>query len=51
MKSWERDLLAHLVYLVISNAERPVSEDEVRDELRRELTQSRERDVITPGQG
>jgi hypothetical protein len=51
MKSWERDLLDHLVYLVISNAERPVSEDEVRDELRRELTQSRERDAITPGQG
>jgi len=50
MKPWERDLLDHLVYLVINNAERPMSEDEVRDELQRELAQSRDRDAITPGQ-
>jgi hypothetical protein len=37
MKSWENDLLDHLVFLVIQNAESPSSEDEVRDELKREL--------------
>jgi hypothetical protein len=51
MKPWERDLLDHLVFLVINNAERPMSEDEVRDELKRELTRPRDRDAITPGQG
>ena len=37
MKSWENDLLDHLVFLVIQNAESPPSEEEVRDELKREL--------------
>jgi hypothetical protein len=50
MKPWERDLLDHLVYLVINNAERPISEDEVRDELKRELSRPRDRDAITPEQ-
>jgi hypothetical protein len=50
MKTWERDLLDHLVYLVINNAERPLSEDEVRDELKRELSRPRDRDAITPEQ-
>jgi hypothetical protein len=51
MKPWERDLLDHLVFLVMSNTEKPMSEDEVRDELQRELTRPRDRDAITPGQG
>ena len=37
MKPWERDLLDHLVLLVLRNAERQKSEDEVRAELRREF--------------
>jgi hypothetical protein len=37
MKTWKRDLLDHLVLLVVRNAEPPRSEDEVRDELKREL--------------
>jgi len=38
MKTWERDLLDHLVFLVMRNAEPPPSEDEVRDELKREFS-------------
>lgn len=41
MKSWENDLLDHLVFLVIQNTESPSSEDEVRDELKRELSRFR----------
>ena len=37
MKTWKRDLLDHLVFLVLRNAESPSSEDEVRDELKREF--------------
>jgi hypothetical protein len=37
MKSWENDLLDHLVFLVIQNADSQPSEDEVRDEIKREL--------------
>jgi len=37
-KTWERDLLDHLVFLVIRNAELTSSEDDVRDELRREFS-------------
>jgi hypothetical protein len=37
-KTWERDLLDHLVFLVIRNAELAPSEDDVRDELRREFS-------------
>ena len=37
MKTWESDLLDHLVFLVVRNAESPPSEDEVRDELKREF--------------
>ena len=37
MKTWKRDLLDHLVFLVLRNAESPPSEDEVRDELKREF--------------
>jgi len=36
-KPWERDLLDHLVFLVIRNAELAPSEDDVRDELKREF--------------
>ncbi len=38
MKTWERDLLDHLVYLVVRNAEPPPSEDEARDALKREFS-------------
>jgi len=37
MKSWESDLLDHLVFLVVQNTESPPPEEEVRDELKREL--------------
>ena len=37
-KTWERDLLDHLVFLVIRNAEVAPSEDAVRDELKREFS-------------
>ena len=37
MKNWENDLLDHLVFLVIQNAESASSEKEVRDELKQEL--------------
>ena len=37
MKTWKRDLLDHLVFLVLRNAESPPSEDQVRDELKREF--------------
>jgi len=37
MKTWKRDLLDHLVFLVLRNQESPPSEDEVRDELKREF--------------
>ena len=37
MKTWKRDLLDHLVFLVVRNAEPPRSEDEVREQLKREL--------------
>ena len=36
-KPWERDLLDHLVFLVIRNAELAPSEDDVREELKREF--------------
>jgi hypothetical protein len=38
MKPWERDLLDHLVFLVMSNVESPTSEAEVREGLKRELS-------------
>jgi hypothetical protein len=41
MKSWENDLLDHLVFLVIQNADSPPPEDEVRDEIKRELRSHR----------
>jgi len=37
-KTWERDLLDHLVFLVMRNAEMAPSEDDVRDELKREFS-------------
>jgi len=37
MKGWENDLLDHLVFLVIQNTDSPRSEDEVRDQVKREL--------------
>jgi len=36
-KHWESDLLDHLVFLVLCNAESPRAEDEVRDDLKRKL--------------
>lgn len=42
MKFWENDLLDHLVFLVLQNAESPPSEEEVRDELKRELLRHEE---------
>jgi hypothetical protein len=35
---WRRDLLDHLAFLVMYNAKSPPSEEEVRDELRREFS-------------
>jgi hypothetical protein len=38
MKIWQRDLLDHLVLLVVLNADAPPSKDEVRDALKREFS-------------
>jgi hypothetical protein len=35
--AWRHDLLDHLAFLVMYNAKSPPSEEEVRDELRREF--------------
>ena len=37
MKTLKRDLMDHLVFLVIRNAEPPPSEEEVRHELEQEF--------------
>jgi len=51
MKTWETDLLDHLVFLVMRNSDSPLSEDEVRDELKRELSRllKPEEPVSPPG--
>jgi hypothetical protein len=38
MKMWQRDLLDHLVLLAVLNADESLSEDEARDELKREFS-------------
>jgi hypothetical protein len=38
MKMWQRDLLDHLALFAMFNANEPRSEDEMRDELKREFS-------------
>jgi hypothetical protein len=38
MKVWQRDLLDHLVLLVLFNSDESPSEETVRDELKREFS-------------